>query len=44
MAWLLVVVDDFDVDGFAVFPDEADAKLIVDPDGILTGAATAKCL
>jgi hypothetical protein len=31
-----VVVDDLDICGAAVRPDEADSKLIVDPDRILS--------
>ena len=36
---LLVVVDDLDVLGPGVGPDETDAPLLVDPDAVLPGAA-----
>ncbi len=35
---LLVVVDDLDVLGPGVGPDETDAPLLVDPDAVLSGA------
>jgi hypothetical protein len=37
-----MVVDDFDVDRFAVLPTETDAVLIIDADAILTGALAMK--
>src|SRR5579884_2208144 len=37
-AFLLVIVDDFDVLGSARRPAEADAELVVDTDGVLAGA------
>lgn len=38
----LVVVGDFDVVGVATVPAEAEAVLVVDPDGMLAGAVGFK--
>ena len=38
-----VVIDDFDVVGIAVFPAEADAPLLIDPDAELSVAASFEC-
>ena len=37
-----MIVDKFNVQGFAVSPCEADAPLIVDADAVLTGSVTFK--
>ena len=35
VAIALVVVDDFDIGGPFLSPDETDAPLVIDPDGVL---------
>lgn len=40
----LVIVHNLDLIGVAVVPDKADAPLFVDPDAVLTVAATRKSL
>jgi len=35
-----MVIDDFHVDRFTVFPDETDAELVIYPDGVLASAST----
>jgi hypothetical protein len=39
-----MIVDDLDVVGIAIPPNEADSELIVDPNGVLTIPITAKRL
>jgi hypothetical protein len=39
-----MVVDDFDVVGIAITPNEADSELLVDPNGVLTLPITSKSL
>jgi hypothetical protein len=39
-----VVVDDFDLVGIAVSPNEADTPLIIDADRMLTVAFLFQCL
>ena len=38
---LLVVIDDFDLHGALVGPDEADAPLVVYADAVLSGSVAA---
>jgi hypothetical protein len=40
----LVIVDDFNVEGVAVLPVEADAPLVVDPAAPLAGAVAGERL
>lgn len=37
-----MIVDDFDIKGVAVFPAEADAPLVIDPDTPLAGAVAGE--
>jgi len=40
---LLVVVDDLDVVGVPVAPNEAETPLVVDPDTVLSRSVTVQC-
>ena len=38
-----MVVHDFNVNGIAIYPYEADPPLIIDPDAVLTAAGALQC-